>query len=85
MQKATASLWLRNPDQEFAKHMKYVTNLSEKLAALERAGSKLQEERNGKCIICILHCMTGSVQCILCITYVSPSQHCNEMIMAILD
>ncbi|XP_065905647.1 sorting nexin-30-like isoform X2 [Dysidea avara] len=46
MQKATASLWLRNPDQDFAKHMKYASNLSEKLAAVERAGNKLQEERN---------------------------------------
>ena len=54
MQKATASLWLRNPDQEYTKHMKYVSNLSEKLAALERAGNKLQEERNGKCIMCML-------------------------------
>ena len=54
MQKATASLWLRNPDQEYTKHMKYVSNLSEKLAAIERAGNKLQEERNGKCIMCML-------------------------------
>lgn len=46
VQKATTSLWLRNPDQEFAKQMKYVSSLSEKLVALEKTENKLQEERN---------------------------------------
>ena len=47
VQKATTSLWLRNPDQEFAKQLKYVNNLSEKLATLEKTGNKIQEERSG--------------------------------------
>lgn len=46
VQKATTSLWLRNPDQEFAKQLKYVNNLSEKLATLEKTGNKIQEERS---------------------------------------
>ena len=47
MHKATTSFWLRNPDQEFAKQLKYVSNLSDKLATLEKTGNRLQEERNG--------------------------------------
>ena len=54
MQKATTSLWLRNPDQEFAKQLKYVSSLCDKLVALEKAGNKIQEERNGTIILYIL-------------------------------
>ena len=46
MRQATTAFKLKNPDPEFAKEAKYFAALSEKVAVVERVGTRLHSERD---------------------------------------